>query len=115
MPVHSSKALHHWHIRKRVHDKYEPYPHPDRVKRFFDKLIYVAAFIGPVMNIPQLLEIWLNKSAAGVSFISWSSFAMISVMWFIYGLLHQEKPIIFMNGMLIILQSAIAVGALIYG
>ena len=110
-----SQALHHQHIRKRIYKNHEEFPHPDKVKRFFDRLIYFAVFAMPIMNIPQLLEIWLNKSAKGVSLVSWIGFAFLSSIWFVYGLLHKEKPIIFMNGSLIFLQLAIVIGIVLYG
>ena len=109
-----TEGLHHYHIRKRIHQKHEAYPHPDKLKRIFDKIIYGAVIIGPIMNLPQLLKIWVYKNAAGVSFVSWISFSIISVIWLIYGLLHKEKPIIIMNSSLMIIQAFIAVGALIY-
>ncbi len=110
-----SKGLHHYHIRKRIHQKHEPFPSKNKLKRNFDKLIYIAVIFGPIMTIPQLLKIWTSKNAAGVSFIAWASFSVISILWLTYGILHKEKPIIFMNLALIILQALIAISALIYG
>ncbi|MBU4069586.1 MAG: hypothetical protein KJ646_01240 [Nanoarchaeota archaeon] len=110
-----SKGLHHYHIRKRIYQKHEPFPSKNKLKRNFDKLIYIAVIFGPIMTIPQLLKIWTSKNAAGVSFIAWASFSVISILWLTYGILHKEKPIIFMNLALIILQVLIAISALIYG
>ncbi len=109
-----TKGSHHYHIRKRIHQKHEPYPHPDKLKRIFDKIIYGAVIIGPIMNLPQLFKIWFYKNATGVSFVSWISFSIISIIWLVYGILHKEKPIIMMNSALMIVQAFIAVGALIY-
>ena len=111
----NTEGFHHYHIRKRIHQKHEQFPHPDKFKRIFDKVIYVAVIVGPIMNLPQLFKIWVSQSASGVSFTSWISFSIISVFWFIYGILHKEKPVIFMNFALIIVQALIAIGALRYG
>lgn len=105
----------HFHLRKRIHQKHEKYPHPEKFRNFYDKLIYFVAFATPITNLPQLFEVWYSKSAQGVSFISWTMFAVISVTWLIYGIIHKEKPIIFMNALLIIVQSLIAIGAFVYG
>lgn len=110
--VNQSKGLHHLHLRKRVH--HEKYPPPDKLKRVYDKLIYVAVVMGPIMNLPQLLKIWILKNAAGVSLISWISFSIISIFWVGYGLLHKDKPIIYMNFSLMIIQALIALGVIIY-
>ncbi len=58
-------GMHHLHKRKRVHEKLEKYPHPEKFKRFIDKVIYVFAIVGPLMNLPQLYKIWGDKTAQG--------------------------------------------------
>ncbi len=113
--VKNKLGLHHYHKRKRVHKKLEPYPHPDKFKRFMDKAIYVVAILGPIMTLPQVINIWINKNASGVSVISWSSYVILSLFWLTYGILHKEKPIIFTSVLWIILDILIAVGAVIYG
>jgi uncharacterized protein with PQ loop repeat len=114
MPSHTS-ALHHHSIRKRIYKKNEPFPHPEKLRRVFDRLIYVAVIFIPLLNIPQLFKIWYYKSAAGVSAISWFGFSIFAVIWTIYGILHDEKPIVYMHLLLILMQLSIAIGAVIYG
>jgi uncharacterized protein with PQ loop repeat len=109
-----NKGLQHLHLRKRIHQKNEAYPSENKLKRFYDKLIFGLAILCPFLNLPQLLKILVEKSAEGVSAISWFSFSAISTMWFIYGFIHREKPIIIVNGGLIIIQFAIGMGAVIY-
>lgn len=110
-----NKGLHHYHIRKRVHLKHEPYPHPNKLKRIYDKIIYVVVILCPIMNLPQLLKVWLEKDASGVSAISWIGFSFISLTWLIYGILHRDKHILVMNAFLIVIQAFIAVGVILYG
>jgi|TARA_Y100000034_G_scaffold33959_1_gene41619 MtN3 and saliva related transmembrane protein len=110
----SNLGMQHFHLRKRIHQKKEKYPHPKKSKRIVDKAIYFVAIIGPLMNIPQLMKIWVDKNATGISIISWVGFALTAFVWLIYGILHKEKPIILANIMYIILQIGIIVGALIY-
>jgi uncharacterized protein with PQ loop repeat len=107
-------AFHHFHIRKRIHQKHEPYPHPDKLKRTFDRVIYFAAIVIPITNLPQLYKIWAYKDASGVSLISWISFSIFSLVWISYGILHKEKPIIIMNSGLAIIQALIALGTFLY-
>ena len=45
------EGLHHFHTRKRIHQKHEIYPHPDRWMNFMDKAIYVMGVFGPLMTI----------------------------------------------------------------
>jgi len=113
--VNQSKGLHHQHIRKRIHKKHEEYPHSNKLKRFYDKFIYVIVIIAPITNIPQLLRVWIEKDASGVSPTSWFLFSGISITWLIYGILHKDKHILLMNTLLMIIQATIAIGAIIYG
>lgn len=113
--VQDSQGLHHFHKRKRIYVKHEPYPHPDKWKRVMDKLIYIVGIFGPIMTIPQLTIIWIEKNAGGVSLISWSSYLVIAVFWITYGIMHKEKPIIFANCLWILLEIFIIIGVLLYG
>jgi len=84
-----------------------------RVSHVLDTVIYPLALISPIMTIPQLSEIWTNGSVSGVSLPTWAAYAMVSSVWFIYGVSHKEKPIIASSSALFILQSLIVVGILI--
>lgn len=108
-------GMHHLHKRKRIHDKHEPYPHPDRFKNFMDRYIFVVAVIGPLMILPQMLKIWLNKDATSISLITWLGLCIISSSWIIYGLLHKDKPIIVTNFLFFSVQILIVIGTLLYG
>ena len=85
-----------------------------RLIKAYEKVIYVTAFIMPIINVPQLLKIWIQKSAEGVSFISWISFSILSGMWFVYGIIKKDKNITIMYLLLTVIQFFIALGALIY-
>lgn len=85
-----------------------------RVRGTIDHLIYGVVIIGPMTNLPQLFQIWVKKNAGSVSVISWSSFALLSFVWLIYGIVHKEKPLILMNAALVIIQATIAISAFLY-
>ena len=79
--AHDSKAYHHLHQRKRIHQKHEDYPHPDRFKRWLDKLIYVFGMLMPLMTLPQVFEIYVNKNSIGVSLVSWAAYTICAIFW----------------------------------
>lgn len=110
-----NRGLHHFHQRRRLYQRFEPYPHPNVWKRQLDRLIYVVAFVGPLMTIPQVLKIWMEKTAAGVSLLAWSTYAVTSVVWLLYGLAHKEKPILYSSIFWILLSGLIILGILQYG
>lgn len=114
MPYDSHGPLH-LHRRKRIHQKHEPYPHPDKFKRFYDKFILFFGIIGPLLAIPQLVKIWIEQNAAGVSLFSWIAFLCIATSWLVYGIIHKEKPIIVSNIIWIIVDILIIIGIFIYG
>ncbi len=93
-------------------------PHHHTIKNtgladLIDKSIYIIGFIGVAANFPQLFNIWISKQTAGVSLVSWSFFLIGSFFWFGYGVIHKEKPIIVLNGLLISVQAGIVLGLLI--
>ena len=110
-----ASALHHLHVRKRIHQKHQTYPHPDKLRNFLDKCIYGGAVIGPLFILPQVIAIWGAKNAAGVSFIAWLAFLVGSMFWLLYGVLHKEKPIIVANLLCSVFNFAIVLGIVFFG
>lgn len=107
-------GLHHFLSRKFLYQKLEPYPHPEKYKRILDKIVYVAGIAGPVMTIPQVLIIWMEKNASGTSLITWISYTIITFFWLLYGLAHKEKPIIISNALWIVFEIVIVIGIYMY-
>lgn len=107
-------AFHHLDIRKRIHQKLEQYPHPDKFKNFVDKLIYATALLTPIVTIPQAYQIFSSRTAAGVSVFSWICFATANVIWVTYGIIHKDKPIILSNFANFIVNLFVIFGAIKY-
>lgn len=80
-----------------------------------DKAIYFVGAFGLIMTIPQLTKIWIGKNASGVSIISWSAYLITATFWLLYGIMHREKPIIFIYSGWILLDLAIILGIILYG
>jgi uncharacterized protein with PQ loop repeat len=108
-------SVHHIHVRKRIHKHKEKYPHPHKWKRLLDTLLLVLAGVYPLANIPQLLKIFLEKTAAGVSMFSWVLYTVLTIPWILYGFLHKEKLIIFAYTANFLIFSAIVTGIAMYG
>ena len=114
MTIGTRTGLHHLHKRKRISELYAPYPHPKRFYRFFDKFMFAVAIIGPILGLPQLVKIWINQSAAGLSLISWTAFTLVSICWVIYGFLHKTKQIIISSVAWVIIHLLIVIGIIIF-
>ena len=92
-----------------------PTPHHrlDGHQHTIDRVVTVIAFVGPLSSLPQIFEIWfVDKSAAGVSVITWTAFVLMAVIWLLYGIVHKQRPIVISNALWIVAQSLIVIGAL---
>jgi uncharacterized protein with PQ loop repeat len=106
--------LHHIHKRKRINEKHEQYPHPHDFKRFMDRAVYVVGIIGPLMGSLQAYKIWHERTAAGISLPTFSFAIFNDVVWFIYGAIHKEKPIMVMYTLWFVINILIVIGTLLY-
>jgi len=75
-----STGYHHYNLRKRVHQKKEKYPHPNKFKRSMDKFIYLVAIFGPLIALPQVLKIWQSQDSSGVSLLTWSGYLLGGIL-----------------------------------
>lgn len=78
-----------------------------------DRFIYLIAFAGPVMTIPQIYDIWIIRRIS-VNQVTWGSYLVIGLVWLFYGLIHKEKPIIFSNLLGIITTGLVFLGAILF-
>jgi uncharacterized protein with PQ loop repeat len=68
-----------------------------------------------VMTIPQVLTIWIEHQAAGVSILSWGAYLLSAVLWFWFGLKQGDKNIFLPCIGWMVLNGAVVVGAVVYG
>ena len=68
-----------------------------------------------LMTIPQVWTIWVQRQAAGVSVLSWSAYLLSALLWFWFGLQKRDRNIYLPCVGWIGLDTAVIVGALIYG
>ncbi|MEK7521644.1 MAG: SemiSWEET family transporter [Patescibacteria group bacterium] len=107
-------SVHHLHKRKRVHKKLEPYPSPKFYKRLLDKVVFIAAIASPIMTVPQLLVIWTEKDAKGLSFPTWATYLLVASIWLIYGLVHKDRAITINSLLFVVVQSMIVLGIILF-
>lgn len=83
------------------------------VAKTMDHFMYFIALIAPIMTIPQLTQVWVDKSVHGISIWTWGAYAFVSALWLVYGAIHKEKPMMLTQALLLVLDSSIVVGVLI--
>lgn len=107
--------FHHLHLRKRISKSLEPYPARSAWKRLLDRVVFAAGIVGPVLTLPQIVLIYTNHDASGISAMSWFGWAALNVVWILYGLVHKEPPIVMTYSFWFIANSTVAIGAVLYG
>ena|SRR3984957_8311291 len=104
--------MHHTSVRKRIYQNLEEFPSKDPFKNFLDRLIFLVGFLGPLFTIPQLINVWVSHQVVGVSFVSWASYAVLDIVWIVYGVVHKEKPITFAYVLWFTANAGVAIGVL---
>ena len=109
-----SKVMHHFHMRKRIHQNLEKFPSHEPKKRFLDKVIYFVGISGPIMTLPQVYTIWSTQDASGVSLVSWGWYLITACIWLAYAIEHKEKPLIVTYILWIIIEIVLVLGIILY-
>jgi len=100
---------------KGLHSQYKKkHPKPKGFGKYIETAAYIAGILGPIMTIPQAWKIFAEKSAEGVSLISWGSYILFAFVWLAYGIHHKEKPLIITMLLWIIIEIVIVTGIIIY-
>ncbi len=101
-------SAHHLAIKKR---REQGSSHP---LRGLNTLAYAIGIIGPMVTLPQLYEVWIQKNVAGVSIFSWGAFTLLSIFWCYYAKRHNERPLIISQGLWAIMNGLVALGVIAY-
>lgn len=88
-------------------------PHSNGGK-IFDKAMYVISLIGPIMTFPQVYDVWSTHQKASVSLTTWGAYTAASALWITYGIVHKEKLLVFVNFLMLLLDSAVVIGLLFH-
>ncbi|MBI4153270.1 hypothetical protein HY497_01990 [Candidatus Woesearchaeota archaeon] len=107
--VHHSLGLRHYEKHKKLQ------PHSNRWKQYLDRGMFFVALIGPLVTLPQVVKIWSAKDASNLSPITWSTWLALAFVWLIYGVSHNEKPIVAVNIGWILINTSIVLAILLYG
>lgn len=72
-----------------------------------EHLGFAAAALTTFSFVPQVLLVWRNRSADGVSTGMYLIFIAGIALWFLYGLSLGSLPIILANGLTLVLSSSV--------
>jgi hypothetical protein len=66
----------------------------DTIAKFIEKTIIIFSIAGPIMTFPQVIKIFSEQSAGGLSLITWGSYLFLSTFWLVYGVFIGNRPIV---------------------
>jgi|SRR4029077_9687938 uncharacterized protein with PQ loop repeat len=88
-------------------------PNPQPVSGL-EKVLRGLSVFTMLMTIPQVLTIWIEHNAGGVSLISWISYLVSAGLWFVYGLQKHDKTIYLACVGWVLLDLAIVIGVVVH-
>jgi uncharacterized protein with PQ loop repeat len=106
-------GLDHLHAR-RQYKNLSTYPHPNKLIRFFDGFMYAVGVIAPLALLPQVIQLYFYRNAAGLSPLTWALLGIINGCWATYGALHRQSPILVANLGMATLDFVILIGIFLF-
>jgi len=80
-----------------------------------ERVLRVMSVVTMLMTVPQVLNIWIDGNAGGVSIVSWSAYLVSACLWLVYGLKKHDKTIYLACIGWIVLDAAIVAGVMVHG
>ncbi len=109
-----SLGLRHYARREKVRRGERPPAHTPLYALALDVLIYPIAIAAPLALVPQVWHLYSTHDVSGLSLPTWAILAVLNVTWILYGKAHRERPVVITNVALCLLNSAVAVGIVLY-
>jgi uncharacterized protein with PQ loop repeat len=78
-----------------------------------ERFLRVLSVITMLMTVPQVLAVWVNRDAGGVSLLSWGTYLFSACLWFVYGFRKRDKTIYLACIGWIVLDAAIVIGVIV--
>lgn len=85
-----------------------------KFKKRIGRFALIAGIIQPLITLPQIIDIYGNQSAEDVSLLTWLGYLVFGVIFLVYGIAFNLKPIWVGQIIWLTMQSIIVVGILIY-
>ncbi len=107
-------GFHHLRRRIRVAKGLDTFPSRDATRRRFDYLMYGVGIFAPLALLPQILQLYTTKSAAGLSLITWILLTTVNLLWALYGGAHKDRHILFASVLMGMFNATVVIGILLY-
>jgi uncharacterized protein with PQ loop repeat len=89
-----------------------PGPPPSAI---LERVVRAFSVVTLVMTVPQAYGVWFGREVGGVSLLSWATYLLSAVLWFVYGWRKRDKTIYVACIGWIVLDAAIVLGVVVRG
>ena len=80
-----------------------------------ERVVRAFSVITLVMTVPQAWGVWFERDIGGVSLLSWGTYLLSALLWFVYGWRKRDKTIYVACIGWIALDAAIVLGVVVRG
>jgi len=80
-----------------------------------ESVLRAMSVVTMLMTVPQVLTIWIDGNASGVSIVSWGAYLVSACLWLVYGLQKGDRTIYLACFGWIALDAAIVAGVIVHG
>ncbi len=70
---------------------------------------YIAATLGSISFLPQVIKIWKSRSAKDISAIMYITYVISVILWLVYAIMIYSTPLIISEIVTLVLSSLILV------
>lgn len=85
-----------------------------KVAPYIDYIFYLGGIVSPINAMPQAYKIFTTQSAGDVALTTWTLYLFGALAMLVYGIVHKQKPIIFMNVTVLPVYILIITGIILY-
>lgn len=93
-----------------AHVSRKPGKHPA-----LDSLVALMAIAGPLLGLPQAIQIFVERDATGLSIWAWLGFTAYTLVFLTYGIVYRLRPVIVTQILWLCLYLAVISGIVVYG
>jgi uncharacterized protein with PQ loop repeat len=86
----------------------------DQHRKKIENFALTAGIVQPLITLPQIVAIYSSQSAEDVSLLTWVGYLIFGIIFLIYGIVFNLKPIWVGQIIWVTMQTIIIVGILLY-
>ncbi|HEV2412459.1 MAG TPA: PQ-loop domain-containing transporter [Candidatus Saccharimonadales bacterium] len=79
-----------------------------------DFFIWLFSVATPLFEIPQAYTIYVNHSSQNVSIYTWGFFLIDNVVWLVYAIRKDSKPLLITSILYFLIELSIVIGIFKY-